>query len=97
MKITITSGPLAKMAYLSKRLKNYKSSIQHFRLSVAIAKKYTWLMTFEQTFQKCSCQSTYNDFCFVCIGVLRPSTHFRSFRAQSVNLMVLNNVLAVHA
>ena len=52
-------------------------------------------MTFEQTFQNRFSQRTCDDFCFVCIGVLRPMD-LSSFRAQSVNLMVLNNVLVVH-
>ena len=61
------------MAHRVNDWKNYKSSVQRFRLSVALAKKYIvyiWVMIVEQTFQKCFCQSTRNDFCFVCVGVL---------------------------
>ena len=39
---------------------------------------------------------TYHDVSFVCIGILRPMENVRSFRAQSVNLMALINVLVVH-
>ena len=38
---------------------------------------------------------TYHDVSFVCIGILRPMENVRSFRAQSVNLMALINVLHV--
>ena len=52
-------------------------------------------MTFEQTFQKRFSQRPCSDFCFVYIGVLRP-IDLSSFRAQSIYLMVFNNVLVVH-
>ena len=71
--------------------KHYKSSIQHFRLSVALAEKYTWLMTVEETFQKRFSQSICNEF-FLYWSVTAHQHILGHFELNNV----LNNVLVVH-
>ena len=77
MPVKIARGPLATMSHLSKRQELYIiAQFIYFLTLVALVKKYLWLMTIEEIFQKHFCQFTCNDFSFVSIRGLRPIDTF---------------------
>ena len=53
-------------------------------------------MTIEEAFQNDSVKVPAIIFVLFLLEFYGPSTHCMSFRAQSVNLMMFNNVLVVH-
>ena len=81
---------MATIANLNKRLKNHKSSIQPFRLSVALAKKYTSLITIEQTFKTVSANVLTMIFVLFVLEYYGKSTHLSHFeRSQLITQLAL--------